>query len=109
VIAALDEYVVVGDVGYHRVHRILDGVVCEREQFVVREMQRCAGRGHFIAFGNADGRIALYDARTGQQLGSRATHLWGVRALAIDPTCSLIASSGDDGILVVHGLRNWID
>ncbi|MEO8706018.1 MAG: WD40 repeat domain-containing protein [Kofleriaceae bacterium] len=107
-VALLDEHVVVGSQGYHHIHRIVDGIVSDKAEHVIREMSRCVGLGHLIVFGTDDGRIVLYDVRTGTELGARATHLWGVRALAIDPTASLIASSADDGTLIVQALGSGI-
>ena len=102
-VVPLAEHVVVGDNGHHTIHPMGDGVVGEIEKRIWG-MKRCAGRGHLIAFGTDDGRIVLYDARTQAEIGAHATHAWDVRAIAIDPTGSLIASSADDGTLVVNAL-----
>ena len=71
-----------------------------------------ADRGEILASGSADGRVCLWDPRTGQMLQDFGHHNFTVRCLATQRFAgmSLLASGGSDGAVRVwdiDGLRQY--
>lgn len=57
--------------------------------------------GRLMASADAEGEVVVSDVATGAVLAHPPPHAGRVRSLAFDPTGSLVASAGDDGVLTL--------
>lgn len=78
--------------------------VCDRESSITDVSFDPAG--HYLAWTTKDGRVSLWDRNTGARTSFADHKRW---ALAIDFSAdgTLLASSGDDGVIVVRDTKDW--
>jgi WD40 repeat protein len=63
--------------------------------------------GRFVATGDADGRVRIWDAETGALVRGRGAHESPVRQLLFDPESRHLVSVGGDGRIQVWSTLDW--